>query len=237
MTQQPAFYTSASQLLQSPGASNLLKTAAVAANAVPPPWGQVLSAAIALVGESYAVIANYRSDVIATALVQLPKQYADPALKRLAQFGASDFAEALQSWIVYRSIGSGAKETAFRALRDASGINDKMRTRIAKEVRAAVLASGAPVWMADHAAYIAAWVESRRDWQRTEMESNAKKWRAAVVAGYPASTPESTAFADRLDRWKNGKPQIGPQAAQTSSGGLGIVFAGIAALALLAGRK
>ena len=237
MTQQAAFYTSAAQLIQSPGGANLLKTASVAANAVPPPWGQVLSAALALVGEGYAVVANYRSDVIATALVQLPKQYADPAFKRLAQFGASDFAEAIQSWIVYRSIGGGAKETAFRALRNASGIDDKMRTRIAKEVRAAVLASGAPVWMADHAGYIAAWVESRRDWQRTEIEGNAKKWRAAVLTGYPAGTPESTAFADRLGRWKNGKPQIAPQATQTTSGGLGIAFAGVALLALLAGRK
>lgn len=237
MAQEAAFYASTSQLLASPGASNLLKTAAVAANAVPPPWGQVLSAAIGIVGETYAAISNYRSTVISYALLPLPKQYADGALKRLASFGASEFVEALQSWIVYRSIGSGVKETAFSALRETANINAGMRTRIAKEVRDAVAASGAPSWMADHAAYMAAYRESRDNWTRAEAEPNAKVWRAAVLSGYPAGTPESTAYADRLALWQAGKPQPGQPSAASGGGiSLGLVAAGLGVL-LLARRR
>ena len=231
MAQEAAFFTSTSQLLSSPGASNMLKTAAVAAKAVPPPWGPVLSAAIGLVGATYSAIADYRSTVIAYALLPLPKQYAEPALKRLASFGASEFVEALQSWIVYRSIGSGAKESAFKALRTTSNINDGMRTRLAKEIRSAVAATGAPLWMADHAAYMAAYRESRDNWTRAESEPNAKVWRSAVLAGYPPGTPESSAYADRLARWQKGEPQVGGQQA-SASGDVPWLWIGLAAAGL-----
>lgn len=225
-----ATFTTASALAQNPGATNAIKTASAIAATLPPPWGPVAAIVLNLIGEGYAAIAAYRNDVLCTALATLPKNYADAAMGKL-QFGPSDFVDALQSFIAYRSIGSGVKEIAFRQLRDSTGISNSNRSTLANKVRKAVLAVGAPQWMADHAAYTAVWVESRRDWSLAADESDGKKWRAAVLSGYPAGTLESAAFADRLAKWQQGKGQIG--AVVTSKEGVPwLLIAGGAALLL-----
>lgn len=227
---QTATFTTAAQLAQLPGATNAIKTAAAVAATLPPPWGQVAAAVLSLIGEGYSAIAAYRNDVLCTALQTLPKNYADAAMAKMA-FGPSDFVDALQSFIAYRSIGSGPKEIAFRKLRDATGISNSNRSTIANKLRKAVLASGAPQWMADHAGYYAVWVESRRDWSLAADESDGKKWRAAVLSGYPAGTQESAAFADRLARWQKALPQVGT--VQASDDGVPwLLIAGGAALVL-----
>ena len=230
--QTATFYTSTTQLASSPGGANLIKTAAVAANALPPPWGPILAQVLAIIGGTYQAVATYRLEAIAQGLVTLPKNFADSALSKLSNYGAGEFVEALQSFIVYRSIGDGAKESAFRALRAATGVDDKMRTRIAKEVRAAVLAAGAPSFMADHAAFLTAYVESRRDWTKAQSQQTVRGWRDAVLATYPAGTTEAAAYTDRLDRWQKGLPQAGSVTVGKDSGVPWLLIGGIAAVAL-----
>ncbi len=231
-----ATFLSASQLASNPSATNAINTAASIAAALPPPWGPIAATVIKLIGEGYAAIAKYRNDVLTTALAPLPSQYSKAAINKMG-FGPSDFVDALQSFIAYRSIGSGVKETAFRALRDASGISNSNRSTIANKLRKAVLATGAPVWMADHAAFMAVWVESRRDWSLAADESDGKRWRNAVLSGYPPNTPESTAYADRLARWQAGQPQLG--AVSVSEDGVPWLLIGgaIAAALVFRGRR
>ena len=231
-----ATFLSASQLASAPGATNALKTAAGVAATLPPPWGQVAAAALALIGEGYSAIAAYRNDVLTTALAPLPSQFAQAAMAKMG-FGPAEFVDALQSFIAYRSIGSGPKEIAFRKLRDASGISNSNRSTIANNLRKAVLASGAPVWMADHAAFMAVWVESRRNWTLAADESDGKRWRNAVLSGYPANTPESAAYADRLARWQAGQPQLGAVSVDGDAVPWLLIGGAIAAALVFRGRR